>query len=76
MMFDFECTAYGFFRPLPEASSGIWQLRVMKKDVDLTQTADREATFRWLRENLEKLYWVLRVQDTLGWDTPASTENP
>ncbi len=50
------------------------QLRVVKKDVDLAQAANRDIAFRWLRENLEKLYWVLRVHDTLGWDTPASTD--
>ena len=59
-----------------EESSGIWQLRVMKEDVDLIQTANWDTAFRWLRETLEKLYWVLRVHDTLGWDTTASTENP
>ena len=57
-----------------EASSGIWQLRVMKEDVDLTQKTDRDAAFRWLRENLEKLYWVLRVHDTLRWDTVSSAD--
>ena len=59
-----------------EANSGIWQLRVMKEDVDLIQTANWDTAFRWLRETLDKLYWVLRVHDTLGWDTTASTENP
>ena len=48
---------------------------VVKKGVDLTQESERDAGFRWLRENLEKLYWVLRVHDTFGWNTPASTEN-
>ena len=47
----------------------LFHLRVEKKNVDLTQADDRDAAFRWLRENLEKLYWVLRVQETLGWDT-------
>ena len=46
----------------------MYHLRVVKKGVDLTQTADRDTAFRWLRENLEKLYWVLRVPDTLDWD--------
>ena len=46
----------------------IYHLRVVKKGVDLTQTVDRDSAFRWLRETLEKLYWVLRVHDTLGWD--------
>ena len=46
----------------------VYHLRVVKKGVDLTLTADRETAFRWLRENLEKLYWVLRVPDTLRWD--------
>ena len=46
----------------------VYHLRVVKKGVDLTQTADRDAAFHWLRENLEKLYRVLRVHDTLGWD--------
>ena len=47
----------------------------MKKGVDLTQEAERDTSFRWLRENLEKLYGVLRVHETFGWDTAASTEN-
>ena len=57
-----------------EASGGFWQLRVVKQNVDLTQTANWETEFRWLRENLEKLYWVLRVHDTLGWDTVSSAD--
>ncbi len=59
-----------------EAGGNILQLRVVKQNVDLAQAANRDIAFRWLRENLEKLYWVLRVHDALGWDTPASTENP
>lgn len=51
-----------------EAGSNILQLYVMKQNVDLTQAANWDTEFRWLRENLEKLYWVLRVHDTLGWD--------
>lgn len=50
----------------------VYHLRVVKSDVDVMQVADRDAAFRWLRENLEKLYYVLRVHDTLGWDTAAS----
>lgn len=46
----------------------VYHLRVVKKGVDLTQKADRDTAFRWLRETLEKLYWVLRVHDALGWD--------
>ena len=49
--------------------AGIHQFRVNKTGVDLTQTADWETEFRWLRENLEKLYWVLQIQDIgNGWD--------
>ena len=58
-----------------EVSGGIFQLRVEKEDIDLTQTANWKTEFRWLRVNLEKLSWVLRVHDALGWDTAASTEN-
>ena len=47
------------------------QLRVVKKNVDWTQAVDRDTAFRWLRENLEKLYWVLRVHDALGWHKGA-----
>ena len=50
------------------SSGGTRQLRVVKKSIDMTQPAERDAAFRWLRETLEKLYWVLRVHDTLGWD--------
>lgn len=47
----------------------IHEFRVNKTSVDLTQTANWETEFRWLRENLEKLYWVLQIQDTgPGWD--------
>ena len=46
----------------------VYHLRVVKSDVDVMQAADRDAAFRWLRENLEKLYYVLRVHDILGWD--------
>ena len=55
--------------------NGIYHLRVEKQSVDLTQTANWETEFGELRENLERLYWVLRVHDTLGWGTPASIEN-
>lgn len=47
----------------------IHQLRVQKAGVDLTQTDNWETEFRWLRENLEKLYWVLQIQDNGdGWN--------
>ena len=52
------------------SSGGTRQLRVVKKSIDMTQPAERDAAFRWLRENLEKLYWVLHVHDTLGWGDP------
>jgi len=65
-------TAFSFDTLNPAAVRGnIFQLRV-EKDVDLTQTANRDTVFRWLRENLEKLYWVLRVQDTVGWNDTSS----
>ena len=57
-----------------QASDSVFHLRVVKKDVDLTQAAERDTDFRWLRENLEKLHGVLRVQDTFGWDTTATTK--
>ena len=49
------------------------QLRVIKAGIDLTQRANWDTAFRWLRENLEKLYWVLRVHEPpLGWDFAVS----
>ena len=49
------------------------QLRVVKAGIDLTQTANWDTAFRWLRENLEKLYYALRVHErSLGWDFAAS----
>lgn len=54
-----------------QAGSNIYQFRVEKRDVDLTQIANLDANFHWLRENLEKLYWVLRVHDALDRETPA-----
>lgn len=69
-------TAFSFDTINPsEVSGGIFQLRVEKEDIDLTQTVNWDIEFRWLRENLEKWYWILRVHDTLGWDTVRSTEN-
>ena len=54
---------------IAELSNSIHQLRVQKTDVDLSQTVNWETEFRWLRENLEKLYWVLHIQYTgNGWD--------
>ena len=48
---------------------GIHQFRVNKTGVDLTLRVNWDTEFRWLRENLEKLYWVLQVQDTgPGWN--------
>lgn len=58
-MFSFEEVKF-------RSSGGSRQLRVVKKSIDMTQPAERDAAFSWLRENLEKLYWVLRVHDTLG----------
>ena len=57
-----------------KANDKIFHLRVVKKGIDLTQEAERDAGFRFLRETLEKLYWVFRVHDASGWDTAASTE--
>ena len=51
------------------------RLSVEKFHVDLSQQENWDAEFRWLRESLEKLYWVLRVHDTLGWDNASSTKN-
>ena len=48
--------------------NNICRLTINKTGVDLTQTANWETEFRWLRENLEKLYWVLRMRDEIGWD--------
>ena len=49
------------------------QLRLVKAGIDLTQRADWDTAFRWLRENLEKLYYVLRAHETpLGWNFPAA----
>lgn len=48
-------------------SNNIYQFRVEKENVDLTQIANLDTNFHWLRETLEKLYWVLRLQETLGW---------
>ena len=61
-----------------DVGGGLRHLRVVKQDIDWSdwsQTTDRDAAFRWLRENLEKLYWVLRVHETFGWDTVSSTES-
>ena len=46
-----------------------------KFHIDLSQPENWKGEFRWLRENLEKLYWVLRVHDTLGWNNTSFTEN-
>ena len=54
---------------LSKVRGNIYQFRVEKENVDLTQIANLDANFHWLRETLEKLYWVLRVQETVGWDT-------
>lgn len=63
-------TTFLFDEVKPRSTKGdrVYHLRVVKKGVDLTQTVGRDAAFRWLRETLEKLYWVLRVHDALGWD--------
>ena len=51
------------------------RMSIEKFHIDLSQSENWNAEFRWLRENLEKLYWVLRVHDTLGWGPTTSTEN-
>ena len=55
-----------------KVNSNIYQLRVEKEKVDLTQIANLDANFHWLRETLEKLYWVLRLQETVGWSHTLS----
>ena len=57
---------------LSKVRGNIYQLRVEKENVDLTQIANLDTNFHWLRETLEKLYWVLRVQDTVGWNDTSS----
>ena len=52
----------------PGDANNIFQLRVEKENVDLTQTANWDTAFRWLCQNLEKLYYVLRVHDEIGWE--------
>ena len=63
-------TIFLFDEVKPRSIKGgrVYHLRVVKKGVNMMQTVDRDAAFRWLRETLEKLYWALRVHDTLGWD--------
>ena len=58
-----------------EVRGNIHQLRVEKSGINLTQTINWDTEFCWLRENLEKLYWVLRVHDTLGWNNISFAEN-
>lgn len=59
---------------LIKAGPNISQVRVVKKGIDLTQRANWDTGFRWLRETLEKLYYVLRVHDILEWGPPTSSE--
>lgn len=64
--------AFSFDTAIETVKAGgkaIHEFRVNKTGVDLTQKTNWETEFRWLRENLEKLYWVLQIQDTgNGWD--------
>ncbi len=41
------------------------RLVVSKYSVDFSRSENWRIEFQWLRENLEKLYWVLRVHDTI-----------
>ena len=64
VVFSFDTTI-----EIAELNFNIYQFRVNKRGVDLTQTTNWEAEFRWLCENLEKLYWVLQIQYTgNGWN--------
>ena len=51
-----------------EQVGGAYIINIAKFHVDLSQQEGWHAEFRWLRENLEKLYWVLRIHNTLQWD--------
>lgn len=44
-----------------------YKIGLEKRGVDLTSTENMNTEFRWIRENLEKLYRMIRIHETIGW---------
>lgn len=55
------------FQKLKGYAKNTHRFGVEKKNVDLTRREYLDPNFRWLRENLEKLYWIVRIQNIKGW---------
>ena len=48
-----------------QAGNRIYFFSVEKNSIDLSSLRNWESEFRWVRETLEKLYYVLRVHDEI-----------
>lgn len=44
-----------------------YRIGLEKRGVDLTSTSSMDIEFRWIRENLEKLYWMIKIHENIGW---------
>lgn len=49
-----------------EPAGIIHRIKMEKRCVDLSDRENWQTEFQWLRENLEKLYYVLRIYNILG----------
>ncbi|RKU37605.1 hypothetical protein C6496_09490 [Candidatus Poribacteria bacterium] len=55
------------FQMLNFTEGATYKIGVEKKYVDLISPESIQSEFRWIRENLEKLYWIIRIHETTGW---------
>lgn len=44
-----------------------YKIGVERKEVDLSIANKLQTEFRWLRENLERLYWMVQIHEGIGW---------
>lgn len=55
------------FRMLKFSEGATYKIGLEKRGVDLTNTENMNIEFRWIRETLEKLYWMINIHETIGW---------
>lgn len=44
-----------------------YKIGVERQEIDLSIVSKSQMEFRWLRENLEKLYWMVKIHESVGW---------
>ena len=55
------------FGMLKFSEGSTYKIGLEKRGVDLTSTDSMYIEFRWIRETLEKLHWMIKIHETIGW---------